>query len=155
LGSKQPHPLKLKGLILGLRRRLRSTALETSPIDLSRVMQVAPINRRSGFEPLPRYACENISSLAKGGSFGRLPDADASVPMAHGPYVDVLRILCGSSADLLRIFCVCPLRKNFVGSKREMSPNRARHKLCPSPFALPSSPRRVTVGMSFVVVRFE
>jgi hypothetical protein len=31
------------------------------------------------------------------------------------------------SADVLRIFGVVFVRRNFVGSKREMSPNRARH----------------------------
>jgi hypothetical protein len=37
------------------------------------------------------------------------------------------------SADVLRIIGVAFVRMDFVGSKREMSPNRARQELHPSP----------------------
>ena len=38
-----------------------------------------------------------------------------------------LRAVCGHSAEYWRSLGVVFVRPDFVGSKREMSPNRARH----------------------------
>ena len=49
------------------------------------------------------------------------------------------RIRCPHAlrVDVLRTSSVAPVHRDFVASKREMSPNRARHEHYPSPFLSP------------------